>query len=179
MGKKILLVTAQPLSTTDAENLVKDFGAADTEFVIAVPAKVVDTGSPSLLSGNTANPGTDGTQIGTVRDNLPGAQGGLAGDPGRVNYGERGAVEAEAIAGSASAALFAAGASANGHSLPEHDLAAHLSDAAIANDVDEVVVMVGLSGLGRVFGADLTSRIERHLKASGSKIPAVREHRHS
>ena len=71
MGKKILLVTAQPLSTTDAENLVKDFGAADTEFVIAVPAKVVDTGSPSLLSGNTANPGTDGTQIGTVRDNLP------------------------------------------------------------------------------------------------------------
>jgi len=179
MGKKILLVTSEPLSASDAGTLVADFGGPGTEYVIAVPAKVVDTGNPSLFSSNAVTNMPGDPSLAMVPDDLPGAQGGLAGDAVQNDFGQRGAIEAEAIAGSASDALRALGATAAGSSLSEHELAANLGDAAVSNQVDEVVVMVGHLAVSRVFGADLASRIERHLKAVGSTITTVREHRHS
>ena len=178
MGKKILLVTSHPLSEHDASALVTDFGAAGTEYVIAVPAKVIDTGNPSLFSTNALTSVHGDPSMPIPDDDTPGAQGGLAGDPVQTDYGQRGAVEGEAIAGSAADALRALGATAAGSSLSDHNLAAELSGAAIRHEVDEVVVMTGHTGVTHVFGADLASRIEHHLKESGSTIATVREHRH-
>jgi hypothetical protein len=178
MGKKILLVTSHPLSSTDAASLVGDFGGPGTEYLIAVPAKVTDTGNPSLLSSNAGTPSHGDPTLASVRGDFPGAQGGSAGNPAQIDYGQQSAVEAEAIAGSASDALRGLGATASGYSLSDKDVAAHMADAAVEQKVDEVVVMAGHTGLTHVLGADLAARIEHHLKAAGSPITTVRQHRH-
>jgi hypothetical protein len=148
---KILLVTSHPLSDTDAASLTAEFGTADTEYLVVVPARIHDTSGPTLMSANQA-PSDDG----------------------------RFAVEAEAIAGSASDALRAQGAGAvSGTSVSVHDLPATVSDQAISEGVDHVVVMTGhASGLGHLVKADLAAQIERHLEGANSSIATVREHRH-
>lgn len=149
MGK-ILLVTSHPLSDTDASSLVAEFGAEGTEYVIVVPARLHDTSGPTLMSANQAP--TDGGRF---------------------------AEEAEAIAGSASSALHAAGATASGSSVSDHDLAATISEQAIAAGADRVVIMTGhASGIGHLVKADLAAHVQHQLSAAGSPIEAVREHRH-
>jgi hypothetical protein len=178
MGQKILLVTSHPLSSADAASLVGAFGGPDTEYVIAVPAKVIDTGNPSLFSSNAVTASQGDPSLASVRGDFPGAQGGSVGDPVQIDYGQQSAVEAEAIAGSASDSLRGLGAVASGFSLSDKDVAAHIADAAVHQKVDEVVVMSGHTGLTHAMGADLAARIEHHLKAAGSSIATVRQHRH-
>jgi hypothetical protein len=149
MGK-ILLVTSHPLSDADGQALVADFGSVGTEYVITVPARIHDTSGPTLMSANQSST-----------------------DDGRF------AVEAEAIAGSASDVLRTHGAVASGTSVSDHDLAATLSEQALSEGVDTVVVMTGhASGIGHLVKADLAAQIEHHLKESGSTLSTVREHRH-
>ena len=149
MGK-ILLVTSHPLTDADATSLVAEFGGSGTEYLVVVPARLHDVSSPTLLSAHQT-PTEEG----------------------------RAGVEAEAIAGGASEALHAHGAAASGKSIADHDLAATISSEAVDADVDVVAVMTGHSaGVGHLLQADLTSRIERHLKQAGSAITTVREHRH-
>ncbi len=178
MGQKILLVTSHPLSSTDAASLVGAFGGPDTEYVIAVPAKVIDTGNPSLFSSNAVTASQGDPALASIRDDFSGAQGGLAGDPVQNDFGQQAGVEAEAIAGSASDALRSLGATASGYSLSDKDVAAHIADAAVHQKVDEVVVMAGHTGLTHAMGADLAARIEHQLKDAGSSIATVRQHRH-
>jgi len=150
MGK-ILLVTSHPLSDTDAASLAETFGSADTEYLVVVPARLHDTSGPTLMSANQAE--TDGGRF---------------------------AVEAEAIAGSACDTLRAHGVgTTSGTSVSVHDLPETVSQQAISEGVDTVVVMTGhSSGLGHLVKADLASKVEHHLTEANSTITAVREHRH-
>jgi nucleotide-binding universal stress UspA family protein len=149
MGK-ILLVTSHPLSDADAASLVAEFGGAGTDYHILVPARIHDTSGPTLMSANQS-PTDDG----------------------------RFGVEAEAIAGSATDALHAAGAIASGTSVSDHDLVETISERAIAAGADRVVIMTGhASGIGHLLKADLAAQVQHHLSAAGSPIDTVREHRH-